>query len=74
VKALYQKRFINRLAEITDDPIVQGSGSVDVIWVSCHENCWNRVACIDEVSVELEAAHRRHLDVADQAPCFDQMF
>jgi len=71
-KAPCQERFINWLAKITHDPIVQGAGPLDVIGVSGHENCWNRVACIDEASVKLEAAYHRHLNVADQAGRFEE--
>jgi hypothetical protein len=63
--------LINRLTKITNDLIVQGTGPVDVIGVSSHENCWNRMARLEEASVELDSAHRRHVDVGDQAACFE---
>jgi hypothetical protein len=59
--------FINRFAKVTDDPVVQGAGSVNVIGVGRHEDCGNRAPCINEVSVEFDPGHRRHMDVSDQA-------
>jgi hypothetical protein len=32
----------------------------------------DRVARVDEVSVQFEPGHRRHMDVSDQAGCFDE--
>jgi hypothetical protein len=59
--------FINRLAKVADDPIVQGPDPVDIIGVGSHEDCRNRAPCIDEASVEFESVHRRHVYVGDQA-------
>ena len=64
--------LINWLAKVINDPIVQGAGPVDVIGVSSHENCRNRVPCIDEVSVEFDSGHRRHVYVGDQAGRFGE--
>ena len=64
--------FINRLAKVADDPIVQGADPVNIIGVGSHEDCRNRAPCIDEVSVEFDSGHRRHLDVSDQAGRFDE--
>ena len=71
-KTPYQMLFINRLTEVTNDPIVQGAGPVNVIGVGSNEDRRNRVPCIDEVSVEFEPGHRRHMDVGDQAGRFDE--
>ena len=74
MRAARRHRFrcclIHWLTKVTDDPIVQGAGPVNVIGVGSHEDCRNRVPCIDEVSVEFDAGHRRHMDVGDQAGRF----
>jgi hypothetical protein len=41
--------------------------------VGSNEDCRNRESRIDEVSVKLNSAHRRHLDIGDQAVRFDEM-
>src|SRR4029450_901053 len=71
-KTPYQMLLINRLTKVTNDPIVQGAGAVNVVGVGSNENCRNRVPCLDEVSVQLDAGHRRHMDVSDQAGRFDE--
>lgn len=55
--------FINRLLKVANDPIVQGTDPVNFCGVGSHEDCRNRVPCIDEVSVELDSRHRRHVYV-----------
>jgi hypothetical protein len=72
VKAPYQMLFINRLTKVTNDPIVQSAGPDVVIGVGSNENCWNRILCLDEVSEQLDAGHRGHMDVGDQASRFDE--
>ena len=59
--------LVKWLAKVTNDPIVQGAGPVNVIRVGRHEDRRNRVPRIDEVSVELDPGHGRHMDVSDQA-------
>ena len=71
-KTPHEMLLINGLAKVANDPIVQGAGPDVVIGVGRHENRRNGIACIDEVSVELEAGHRGHMDVGDQAGCFDK--
>jgi hypothetical protein len=61
--------FIDWLTKVTDDPIVQDAGPINIIWVRSHEDCRNRPARIDEASVEFDPGHRRHIDVGDQAGC-----
>ena len=63
---------MNGLTKVTNDPIVQGAGAVTVVGVGSNENCRNRVPCLDEVSVQLDAGHRRHMDVSDQAGGFGE--
>ena len=43
---------INWLAKVANDPIRQGVGPDNVVGVGRNEDRWNRVARIDEVSVE----------------------
>ena len=64
--------FINRLAKVADDPIVQGSDPVDIIGVGSHEDCRNREARSDEASVEFDSGHRRHVYVGDEAGRFGE--
>jgi hypothetical protein len=64
--------LINRLTKVTNDPIFQGAGTFKVVGVGSNENCWNRAPSLDEVFVQLDAGHRRHMDVRDQAGRFDE--
>src|SRR5262249_51017411 len=68
VKTSFQKLFINRLAKVTNNSVIQRLLPVCIIGVGCHEDCWNRA--IDKLSVELDAGHHRHVDVGDQAVSF----
>ena len=63
VKATFQMLFINRLAEVADDPTAQSADPVSIIRVGGHEDCRNRTPCIDEVLVEFDSGHRRHVYV-----------
>ena len=60
------------LPEVTNHPIVQGAVPNNLIRVCRNEDRRDRVARIDEVSVEFDASHSRHLDVGDQAGGFSQ--
>src|SRR6266511_175275 len=71
-KPPYQMLLIHRLTKVTNDPIVQGAGAVNVVGVGSNENCRNRVARSDEASVEFAPGHRRHMDVSDQAGRFGE--
>jgi hypothetical protein len=67
-KAAFQMLIIHGFAKVTNHSILQGAVSGDVIRIGSDENRRNHVAPIDEMSVELNPAHSRHLDVGDQAP------
>jgi hypothetical protein len=71
-KAPHEILLINRLAKVTNDPIVQSACADVVIGIGSHEDRRNCIARIDEVSVELEPGHRGHMDVGDQAGSFDE--
>ena len=58
---------INRLAEVTEDPTVQGASPDDIIGVCGNNDRRNRVARLDKMSVKLKSSHSRHLNVGDQA-------
>jgi hypothetical protein len=45
--------LINRLTKVTNDPIVQGAGAVNVVGVGSHQDRRNRVPRIHEVSAKL---------------------
>jgi hypothetical protein len=64
--------FIDWLTKVTDDPVIQGAGPVNVIGIGSHKDCRNRVPCFEQASVELDPGHRRHIDVGDQARCLGE--
>ena len=66
-KALQQTRIVNGLSKTADDPIGERAGPVGVVGVGSDEDRRNRVSGIDEMSVEVDSGHSRHLDVGDQA-------
>jgi hypothetical protein len=66
-EALYQLLFIHRLTKVTHDPVVHGAIPVSIIRVGSHEDRRNRVPRIEEVPVEFDPGHRRHVDIGDQA-------
>jgi hypothetical protein len=71
-KTPHEILLINRLAKVTNDPIVQSACPDVVIGIGRHEDRRNCIARIDEVSVELEPSHRGHMDVGDQAGSFNE--
>jgi hypothetical protein len=66
--------LINRLPKVANDPIVQGASLVNVTGVGSNEDRRNGVPDFNEVSVEFDSGHRRHMDVGDQASRFDETF
>ena len=68
-KAPLEMVVIHRLAEVTNNSILQGAPPDDLIRVCGNEDRRDRVPCIDEMSVELKTSHSRHLNVGDQARC-----
>src|SRR3954447_12712249 len=72
-KTAHEMFFIQWLAKVTNDPLVQGAYPVSGIRVGSNEDCRNRESRIDEVPVKLNSAHRRHLDISDQAVRLDEM-
>jgi hypothetical protein len=71
-EALQKTRLVNGLSKVADDPIAERAGPVGVVGVGSDEDRGNRVSGIDEVSVEVDSGHTRHLDVGDQAGGFTQ--
>src|ERR1700680_3383631 len=67
IGAPHETLVADRLAEITNDSIAQGAGSLAIVGATSNEDCGNGVPHIDKVSVELNAGHRGHMDVDDQA-------
>jgi hypothetical protein len=45
---------IHWLTKVTDDPVVQGAGPINIIGIGSHEDCRNRMPCIDQVLVEFD--------------------
>src|SRR5258708_35341246 len=64
--------LVNRLAQVADDSVRQGTGPVKTIGVGSNEDCRNREPRFDEVSVEFAPGHPRHMDVSDQAGRFHE--
>src|SRR6266511_1193956 len=73
MKTAHQMLFIHWLTKITNDPIVQGACPNNVVRVARNEDCGNRVSRLDQMSVEFDPGHGRHMDVSDQAGRFDEM-
>jgi hypothetical protein len=69
-KTAREMLLVNRLAKVTNDPIVQGARPDVVIGEGRHEDRRNRMPHINEASVELESGHRGHVKVSDQAGGF----
>src|SRR5712672_844926 len=69
----HQMLFVHWLTKIANDPIVQGACPISGVRVGSNENGRNRESRIDKVSVKLNSAHRRHVDVSDQTGRFDEM-
>jgi hypothetical protein len=74
MKTPYKIPLVNWLTKVTNDPIVKGAGAgaVNVVGVGSNEDRRNGVPDFNEVSVELDSGHRRHMDVGDQASGFDE--
>jgi hypothetical protein len=66
MKATDEIAIIERFAKVANDPIVQGAGPGDIIGIASNEDRWNRVACGNQLSVELDSSHQRHMNVSDQ--------
>lgn len=58
---------INGLGEIADHPILQGAVAESVVRVCGDENRRDPMPRINQVSVELDPGHSRHVNVRDQA-------
>ena len=71
-KTPFQMLFIHWLAKVTDDPVIQGAGPLNVSGVGSHQDCRNRVTRPDEVSMECDSGHLRHVDVGDEAGSFGE--
>ena len=63
---------INRLAKVTNDPILQSAVPDNLIRVGSNENGRNCVPRIDQLPMELEPGHFRHVDVGHQAGGFSE--
>jgi hypothetical protein len=69
-KAAFEVLVIYWLGEVTNDAVLQRALAECLIRVCGNEDRRNCVARIDEISVELNAGHARHLNVGDQASGF----
>jgi hypothetical protein len=66
-KTALEMLVIHWLAEVTNNPILEGASPHLFVRVCGYEDRRNGVAGIDEMSVELNSTHSRHLNVGDQA-------
>ena len=66
-KTTLEMVVINWFAEVANDPIFQSATPDTLVRICGNEDRWDRVPCVDQMSVELDASHSRHLDVGDQA-------
>jgi hypothetical protein len=64
---------IDRFAQIANDSIFERAVPGSLIRVCGNENRRDRVPGIDQMLVELDPGHSRHLDVGDQAGDFGKM-
>ena len=65
-EAAFEMVVIDRLTEVTNDPILESTPPDDLVRVCGNDDREHRVSCIDEMSVELNSGHSRHLNVGDQ--------
>jgi hypothetical protein len=65
--------FIQWLAKVTNDTIMQSAALDVVVGVSRYKDDRNRIPFVHEVSVEFNPGHRRHMDVSDHATRFVKM-
>src|SRR5580693_3517835 len=70
-KTPYEMLIVDWLAKVTNDSILQGAVSICLIGIGSYEDCGNRAAGLDELSIELYPGHLGHMDVSDQTGCFD---
>jgi hypothetical protein len=64
--------IIHWFTKVTNHSILQGTVSSRFIRISGDENGRDHVAAFDEMSVELDPAHSRHLNISDQACRFGE--
>ena len=60
--------LINWLTKVTNDPIVQGAGAVNVVGVGSNENCRNRVPCLDAIGRRLSFTFSTPIFMANHWP------
>jgi hypothetical protein len=65
-KAALEMVVIDRLAKVANDPIIESTPPDDLVRVCGNDDRRHRVSRIDEMSVELNSGHSRHLNVGDQ--------
>src|SRR5262249_46098222 len=71
-QTLEQSRFVKRLAQKTDCPSLHRSLSNSVLWKGSNENDRRAVPVSNQVFLQLDAAHTRHLRIRNDAGRFAQ--
>jgi hypothetical protein len=72
IEAPYETRLVDRLVEVANYAAVQGAGRLTGVGAASNEDRGNGVPYVDEVSVEVKAGHRGHMNVGDQACGFGE--
>ena len=65
-EAAFEMVVIDRLAKVANDPIPESTPPDDLVRVCGNDDRGNCISRIDEMSVELNSGHSRHLNVGDQ--------
>src|SRR6202044_410659 len=71
-KTPYEMLIINWLAKVKNDSVLQSAISIGVVGIGGNEDRGNRVAGLDELLIESDPGHLGHMDVSDQAGCFNE--
>ena len=71
-KTKNQILLVNRLTKVTSDPLIQDPGAFTLLGICGNQNGRSAVPCTDQVFIEFDAGHLRHMDVSDQAGRFNK--
>jgi hypothetical protein len=71
-KAAFEMFVVHGLGHVTDHPILEGALPRNLVRISGDENRRDPTARSEQVSMEFDARHSRHVNVADQARGFSE--
>jgi len=72
MKTPHEMLIVDWLGKVTNDSILQSAVSIGVIGIGSNEDCGDRIAGPDELPIKFDPGHRGHMDVSDQAGCFNE--